>query len=505
MQSRRDFLKWGAVAGSATLLPLDRLSAADTRVRPFRVPLAIPPVIEPVRRTKERDFYVQTMRPGRAEILPGKKTPIWGFNGRYPGPTFRVRAGRPIVVRRVNKLSVPVTTHLHGADVPAPSDGQPYRLIRPGDAYDYYYPNPQDACTLWYHDHAHHHTSRNNYMGLSGFYYIEDDEQDALNLPSGKHDVPLVLQDRSFTRAGSLEFTDKVDRVLGDVLLVNGRPVPYLKVANRKYRFRILNGSHTRGYRLALATREPLVQIGSDQGLLNAPLPAESIPVWPSERVEIVIDFSTYPLGTEVVLHDVEGAADPTAGRPVLRFDVVRDEEDSSSLPPVLRNVERLVPDAATVQREFILSKDFDRNVWVINGRPWNPDRIDIKPRLGDTEIWTFINASDLAHPMHPHLVRFQVLERSNAALGPGDAGWKDSVRVDPGARVRIIMRFDSTFTGRYVFHCHNLAHEDHSMMGNMQVVPGDGGVRRRGAGFEGGYVDPADRAAGVFRCGFDT
>ena len=502
MHSRRDFLKWGAAAGGGLLLPFDKLAAGAARVRPFQVPLAIPPVIKPVRKTKDGDFYVQTIREARAQVLPGPKTPIWGYNGMFPGPTFKVRAGRPVVVRRINKLKVPVSIHLHGAEVPAASDGQPDRLIEPGEAYDYYYPNPQDASTLWYHDHAHHKTSRNVYMGMAGFYYIEDDEQDELNLPRGKYDVPLVLLDRDFNKDGSLRFRDKVDQVLGDVLLVNGRPMPYFKVANRKYRFRVLNGSHTRGYRIALASGEPLIQIGSDQGLLNAPLPATSIPIWPSERAEIVIDFSKYQLGTEVVLHDAPNPNNPLEGEPIMRFDVVRDEPDTSSLPPVLREIERLVPDAATVRRDFTLSKDFDRNLWVINGKAFDIDRIDIKPRLGDTEIWTFINASDLPHPMHPHLVRFQVLERSAGQIGPGDIGWKDTVRVDPGARVRIIMKFEG-FTGRYVFHCHNLAHEDHSMMGNMKVVRGDQPEQRRAA-FEGGYVDPADRARGTFSCDLD-
>src|SRR3989337_1282479 len=119
-----------------------------------------------------------------------------------------------------------------------------------------------------------------------------------------------------------------------------------------------------------------------------------------------------------------------------------------------------------------MLDKDLDINRWVINGKPFDASRIDIRPRLGETEIWTFINASSATHPMHTHLVRFQILERSNLQLSPGEAGWKDTVRVDPSARVRVIMRFEG-FTGRYMFHCHNLAHEDHSMMGQMLVVGG--------------------------------
>jgi FtsP/CotA-like multicopper oxidase with cupredoxin domain len=502
MPSRREFLKMSAIAGAALTLPLDRIAAlaGDLRVQPFQVPLAIPPVLKPVRSDGNRDYYVTTMRRARAEILPGKRTSIWGFDGHFPGPTIKARRGREIIIRRRNRLNVPATTHLHGGQVPSASDGHPSLLIRPGEAYDYVYPNLQEAATLWYHDHTCKETSRNNYMGLSGLYLIEDEAEAELNLPKGKYDVPLILQDRTFRKDGSLGFKDKTDDLFGDTYLVNGRPMPFLRVANRKYRFRILNGSHSRGYTLALASNEPLIQIGSDQGLLAAPHLAGSIPIWPSERVEIVIDFSKYPVGTKLVLQDLSDPADPSSGKPIMEFRVDRDEEDTSSLPPVLRTIERLLPDPNTVQREFVLSKDIETNKWVINGKPFDAGRIDIKPRLGDTEIWSFRNSSTSTHPMHVHLVRFQILDRSNLQLNPGELGWKDTVRVDPSATVRVIMKFDG-FTGRYMYHCHNLAHEDHSMMGQMRVVAGDALSRERGDSFEGGYAGAAGASELGFRC----
>ncbi len=476
MPSRREFLQVTALAGAALALPLDWIEvlAGEARVRPFRVPLAIPAVMKPVRRDEDRDYYEVTLRKARASILPGKHTTIWGFDGRFPGPTIRARRGRPIVIRRRNQLDVPVTTHLHGGKVPWRSDGHPILSFAPGESYDYYYPNTQEATTLWYHDHMHGKSARNNYMGLNGFYIIEDEEQDEHNLPKGKYDVPLVLHDRSFKKDGSFEFKDKVNDLLGDVYLVNGRPMPFFKVANRKYRFRILNASPSRGYRLALDSGEPLVQIGSDQGLLAAPSPAPEIPIWPSERVEVVIDFSKHPVGTRIVLQDRADFTDPTGARPVMQFRVDREEQDTSSLPPVLRTIERLVPGPDTVEREFVLSKDLDTNTWLINGKRFDHSRIDIRPRLGETEVWTFVNRSSMAHPMHVHLVRFQILERSNALIPPGELGWKDTVRVDASATaVRIIMRFEG-FTGRYLFHCHNLSHSDHGMMEQMRIVPAD-------------------------------
>ena len=470
MQSRRDFLKVALAGGAALALPRPALALADALevVEPFQVPLRIPRVLKPVRSTDERDYFVTTMREARRRLLPNKRTPIWGFDGAFPGPTIKVARGREAVVRRVNNLDVPVTIHLHGGRVPASSDGHPLDLILPGRHKDYVYPNEQEATTLWYHDHTHHESSRNVYKGLAGLYVIEDPAEDEYNLPGGAYDVPLVLQDRKFRRNGSFKFRDDHDDVLGPVFLVNGRPAPFFEVANRKYRFRILNASNSRGYQLALDSGEPLVQIASDQGLLAAPAPAATIPLWTGERAEVVIDFSKYPVGTRVVLGDRQDPADPASAIPLVAFDVAREETDDSSLPPMFRPIQRLL--TGSVEREFVLEFDFDRQLWVINGKTFDPNRIDVKPRLGDTEIWTFRNLSLVTHPMHVHLVRFQVLDRDNLPPSPAEMGWKDTVRVGDGEVVRVAMTFEG-HTGRYMFHCHNLAHEDHSMMGQMKVL----------------------------------
>ena len=470
MQSRRDFMKAALATGAALALPRPAIALADllAPVEPFQVPLRIPRVLKPVRSTGDRDYFVTTLRPARPRLLPGKRTPIWSFDGGFPGSTIKVTRGREAVVRRVNNLDVPVTIHLHGGRVAASSDGHPLDLIQPGRHKDYVYPNEQEAATLWYHDHTHHNASRNVYRGLAGLYVIEDPAEEEYNLPAGEFDVPLVLQDRRFRRNGSLKFRDNHENVLGPVYLVNGRPQPFMKVANRKYRFRILNASNSRGYQLALSTGEPLVQIASDQGLLSAPAPTLTLPLWTAERAEVVIDFSKYPVGTRVVLVDRKDPADPASDRPLVAFDVDREETDDSSLPAMFRPIQPLLP--GTVQRELQLEFDFDRQIWVINGKPFDPDRIDFRPRLGDTEVWTFRNLSQATHPMHVHLVRFQVLDRNGLPPSPGEMGWKDTVRVGPSEVVRVAMTFEA-HTGRYMFHCHNLAHEDHSMMGQMKVI----------------------------------
>lgn len=425
-------------------------------------------MLKPKRRFPDHDLYELTMRPADVEILPGRRTRVWGFNGSFPGPTIRVEQGRPVVVRQVNHLSVPTATHLHGGYVSPKDDGHPMDLVEPGARKDYFYPNDQLTATLWYHDHTHHFTSRNVYRGLAGLYVIEDPGEADLNLPRDDFDVPLIIQDRSFRASGALKFSNRHDSVLGDTYLVNGRPAPFFEVANRKYRFRLLNASNSRNYTLALDSLQPLTQIGSDGGLLAAPHLTPTIPLWPAERAEIVVDFSIYPVGTSVTLVDRVGE-DPTETVPIVRFDVVREEDDPSSLPASLRPVDRLAE--GQVERQFELTLDPTVNQWLINGKAFSEDRIDVRPRLDDVEVWAFKNSSNMTHPMHIHLSMFQMLDRDGVPVTGGESGWKDTVRVESQETVRLAIKFID-FTGRYVFHCHNLAHEDHGMMAQLKVLP---------------------------------
>ena len=292
------------------------------------MPLPIPPVLEPVRTDAGIDYYEMTQKVGKAEILPGLETEVWGYEGIFPGPTIESRSGRKIVVRQTNDLPVPVSTHLHGGRTPPGSDGYPTDLIMPkktedhsmgghgsmdmgGSRHfkDYTYPLEQRAATLWYHDHRMDFTGPQVWRGLAGFHIIRDEEEDALPLPKGEKDIPLMICDRSFDRDGSFLYpsldpslqdkpgveNDYMDGVLGDTILVNGAPWPVLEVSNTKYRFRILNASNARRYELALQPgNAPFVQVGSDGGLLGAPIPHRTITIAQAERFDVVIDFSKY-------------------------------------------------------------------------------------------------------------------------------------------------------------------------------------------------------------------
>jgi spore coat protein A len=461
-------LKLSAIGAAGLFLPVDHAPPTNrTGAAPFQQPLRVPAVLTPTRQDAATDYYEIDMRAGQIEILPGKLTTIWGYNGSFPGPTIKARSGRKVIVRQRNHLSVETTIHLHGGHVAPEDDGGPLDGIAPGGYRDYTYPNAQRAATLWYHDHAMHTTARNLYMGLAGFYLIEDAFERGLNLPSGEHDVPLMLQDRLFNGDGSLNFpTRSHDGINGDTILVNGAPQPYFQVANRRYRFRILNASNSRQYELALDSAQPLIQIASDGGLLRKPARRATIPLAPAERVEIVLDFSRAALGSRIILNNKLGRGNTAE---IMCFDVAHRIADGSALPEVLRPIAPLSGAAST--RDFALSMDHESGTWVINGKSFDPQRIDARPKLGSTEIWRIMNHSEVPHPFHPHLVMFQILDRDGVKPAAGEDGWKDTVNVQPAETVQVIAKFGD-YAGKYLFHCHNLQHEDHMMMGQFEVVP---------------------------------
>ncbi len=476
MLTRRQALKLGLLTGTAVALPAVRVigapdaKAATGAVGPFSVPLRIPPVLRPVASTPALDIYRMTMRESDVEILPGTRTRLRTFNGEFPGPTIRARRNRAVLIRQVNDLGVHTAVHLHGGHNPATADGHPLDIIEPSKGRNYWYPNHQAGATLWYHDHAMHGEAENIYRGLSGCYILSDDHEDRLRLPKGQYDVPLVLRDAQIEADGTLVW-DLHGFRNRKAILVNGRPQPYFQVAARKYRFRLLNAANERVFFLRLRDGGAMTQIASDGGLLEAPLPMTIVPIWPAERAEVVIDFSRYPVGSQIVLENA--AFMPGESSDVLRFDVVREAEDNSRVPDVLRRL----PSCGTpvVEREFALKLDLATGQWLINGQPFNPDRVDIRPKLGTTEIWKITNNDTgdagpaIPHSFHTHLVQFRVLDRNGQPPPAHEAGLKDTVSVQPRETVRIKLKFDG-YVGRFVYHCHLVSHSM-QMMGQMEVV----------------------------------
>jgi spore coat protein A len=509
-------------AQSGTFQGVDASCAVD--LCPFVDPLPLPAVAVPVAGSAggvaTYDMAMTEFGQKLHRDLPD--TTVWGYGGSYPGPTIEARSGQPVTVRWINDLRdgaalrghhyLPVDTcmhgadgdaprtvvHLHGGHVPAEVDGYPEHTFLPGEQVEYVYPNNQEAATLWYHDHALGITRLNVYMGLAGFYLVRDDVEDALALPAGAYEIPLVIQDRAFDADGSLSYPALwQDHFFGDKILVNGKVWPYLEVERGKYRLRLLNGSNSRVYVLRFddgsPAGAPFSQIGTEGGLLPAPVDGLSeLTLAPGERADIVIDFAGYAAGTEIVLTNSavapypSGSADSVVPN-VMKLIVLDQSGPADPLPAELRAVETLDEADSLRERQLVLTKQSEPCAgvwWVINGLGW--DDITEQPVLGTTEIWSFVNQSGVVHPMHMHLVFFQLLDRQPFELvdgeiqplgdplppEPEEAGWKDTVRARPNEITRVIARFDD-YTGLYPYHCHILEHEDHEMMRQFEVLGG--------------------------------
>jgi FtsP/CotA-like multicopper oxidase with cupredoxin domain len=435
---RRQFLVTG---GSAALMGLAGGAWPRAEFRPpveqFRTDLPIPPVLSPTRSDSTADYYDIIQREAAAEIVAGVRTRIWGYNGIFPGPTIEARRGRTIVVTHTNRLERPTVVHLHGGVTRPESDGFPTDTLAPGETRSFQYDNTGPAATLWYHDHSWQGTGRNLCMGLAGLYLLKSDSDVDQQLPNGRYDIPLLLQDRSFTSDGALAYDhDGHHGAVGRVMLVNGAPWPVLDVAARKYRFRIVNGSNAMPVRLALSTHQPLLQIATDQGLLPSPVTLSSIGLTMAERTEVVIDFSMYPIGTSIVVLNLRG--DGALGR-IMRFDVVRAERDDSRVPERLADFEPLHRLQAKRMRTFIFSGRPAVGVppgaqWTINNQRFDPSRVDADPQLGDIEVWRFVNRAFLGrtmlHPVHTHLAPFQILRRNGRPPLRQEQGWTDTVAI---------------------------------------------------------------------------
>jgi FtsP/CotA-like multicopper oxidase with cupredoxin domain len=543
------------------------------------------------------DYYEVTMKqtPGwsfgivNAAGLP-LTTTVWGYSGNttggggiysgYLGPTFEAKKGTPIKVKYIYNLpethllagaidttiygsepgipQVRVTPHLHGGEVQSDSDGHPETWWSPSGAtitnpggtgpnwriFDY--PNSQEAATLWYHDHALGATRLNPYSGLAGFYLIRDpaDTTVAPNLPQGAYEVPIVLQDKSFNPDGSLYYPtiginptihpQWVPEFFGNMIIVNGRVWPNFNVEPHQYRLRLLNGSQARFYGLSLSNKQSFVQIGTDGGLLPAPVTLTYLLLAPGERADILVDFSKLAPGTKIQFtNDAKAPYSGTRGAPpdpqtvgqIMQFTVLAAPVVTPTpLPATLKPIPALTANAPT--RTLTLNEVMGPagpQMLLLDGRMFS-DPVTENPKLGTTEIWEIINTTADVHPIHLHLVQFQLLNRQKfqankymkvytaanpwlmtvpfmgsggAAVTPAitpylqgapilptpnEVAWKDTLQMNPGEVTRILVRFtsqngspfpfDATTGPGYVWHCHILEHEENEMMRPYVVIP---------------------------------
>ena len=404
-------------------------------------------------------------------------------NGLLPGPSLRAHRGDQARIHLLNQLPEPTIVHWHGLVVPGEADGHPRDAIGPGATFDYEFPILQRAGTYWYHPHPHHHTAGQIQRGLAGFFIVTDDEEEGLGLPSGPREILLMLQDRDGDPGLAFEYAptdaDRHTGMLRDVAFGNGVRRPTLRVTGERYRFRVLNASQARVYRLALSDASPLAVIGNDGGLLPTLARVDDIYLGVGERVDFLADFAGYPAGTRLMLKSLPFAVPSAAAsgsRQGMEMDLLElvisrgGDADDAPLPGALSSVPSLGAPAG--ERTFVLSGASQGDTHRINGRTFDMNRVDEQIPLGQVERWVFRNESDLPHPVHQHGTRFQVESRSGGrnTVFAYEGGWKDTALVMPLETVSVLVRFDQ-YRGVFPLHCHNLQHEDLGMMLNVEVT----------------------------------
>lgn len=498
----------GVLGAGAVGLPWKNVEAksasrlADSKMpKPYKVAFAQPPVLAPYAVGVDPadgariEHYAVTQKAAMAQILPTLSTPILGYNGIFPGPTISVERGTKTSLTVHNKLPavhpsdghvLATSVHLHGSASLPQFDGYASDVTMPGFKKKYYYPNFQPARTLWYHDHGVHFTAQNAYSGLAAQYRIHDPEERSL-LPQDEFDVGLTISDAMFAANGAMGYDDNSHSGLwGDVILVNGRPWPVMKVKRRIYRFRVLNASISRSLRPTLSNGAPMTIVATDGGLVPKAIPVTSWRHGGAERYEVLIDFRAYNPGTRIELRNLSNKnnVDYDHTNKIMAFDVVDEPFDTSdptwnTMPTVLAKdteVMSLNKDMAEEKRYMRVERDDVTNLWMINGSSWgevvasNYQKVFAQVGLNTVEEWEIENKSGgWFHPVHIHLIDFKIISRNGRAPHLWEAGPKDVVYVGEGEKVKVLMRF-GPHKGRYMVHCHNLPHEDHDMMVQFRV-----------------------------------
>ena len=447
----------------------------------------------------------------QAKVLKGDKRAVTSLPESYLGPIIRVHKGTKVRINFINDLPQASVVHWHGLIVPEVMDGHPRYAVPPGGKYLYEFEVGNRAGTYWFHPHPHGHTGEQVYGGLAGLFIVTDDEERALKLPDGKQDVALVLQDRSFTRDNQLRYVgagqgmggmmERMNGFTGDQIMVNGRPDFTLHAERKAYRLRFLNGSNSRIYKLAWHDGTPLTVIGTDGGLLAKPVSRDYVTLAPAERIELWVDFSGRKTGEELTLKSLPFSTSNGGGMmggggglangaefSVLKVKMEKGAAVTGKLPERLASIEPLNPQqAVNMKKPRVFSVTAGRMQWGLNGRVFEMEEVadDEIVKLGTTEVWQFENEASMGmmggmpHPLHVHGVQYRIIKRTVASgamsawnsLSAGfvDEGWKDVVLVMPGERVQVLIRFNN-YPGLFVYHCHNLEHEDMGMMRNFLI-----------------------------------
>lgn len=442
---------------------------------------------------------------GSVSLGEGANTQVYTTNGMFPSPTIRAQRGDHLSIKFANDMDQESILHWHGMSVPPDMDGHPRDAVEPGQEYKYNFTINQRAGTYWYHPHPDGFTGLQVYKGVAGFFIVEDEEEKSLNLPSADYEIPLVIQDKKISADGKLLYDtggmmQQMMGFFGDRIFVNGTPAPYKQVEPRWYRLRLLNGSNARIYNLAFGDDTPFQIIGTDGGLLSKPIEVTELLLAPGERADVLVDFSEFSQGDTLRLRSTgvdagggggmmnragqggmmggDGGGMMGSGQSqedafdIMEFRLTAGSGDSFSMPGQLSTLDFPSANEVTNRRTINLTMEMMQGM-ALDGQFFGMNRVDQQVKQGAVEEWTFVNQTPMPHPMHIHAGQFKVVKRSGGTgrgLIPTETGWKDTVLVKPEEQVTVRMRFNAEM-GVYVYHCHNLEHEDNGMMANMEIV----------------------------------
>ncbi|MCB0037485.1 MAG: multicopper oxidase domain-containing protein [Anaerolineales bacterium] len=457
---------------------------AQNSPQPAQNPLQIPELID----TRDTPEIELVMQKGAHEFYAGVESETMGFNGDYLGPAIRLYDDTETTITFINNIGEPTTVHGHGLHVSGEIDGGPQSVIQPDERWQITIPVRQEAGTSWYHPHLMGTSAHHVHAGLAGLYLIEDENSQALDLPKeyAVNDIPLVVQDRSFTDGKMNHYApteqELIDGLREDTLVVNGTVDAYHVVPQGWVRLRLLNASNARFYRFHFGDDVPFFKIATEGGFLNRPVEMTSIEMSPGERNEIMIDLSagqTVSLMADLLPADPEDSVLfertlPQATVVELRVDPTMPA--SGSLPDVLNDIDYFDAAEATQVRTFSLDMEVrggtreDMNLFAVNGQPMDMMRINEQVKIGEVELWR-ITGDRMPHPFHMHGASFQIVTLNGEPVSDADRGWKDTVVVGDEV-TEILIRFDfvATEATPYMFHCHIMEHEDYGMMGQFTV-----------------------------------
>ncbi|MFC6180288.1 multicopper oxidase family protein [Lactiplantibacillus daowaiensis] len=427
--------------------------------------MALPPLLKPTRQTTQQVAYTVTAQRGKMAFYQGQKTNTLGYNGNYLGPVLQVNRGQTLKIKTQNHLTTTTSFHWHGLVLPGVDDGGPNQTVAAGQTKTVQFKIKQPAATLWFHPHAMGSTAKQVYQGLAGLIYVRDAASQKRHLPQtyGVNDFPVIIQDRQFTADHQLDYEQayQADGTTGSTLLVNGTVNPYLNVTTKLVRLRLVNGSNARNYRLTLSNGQAMQQIATDGGLLPHPVAVKTVRLSPGERAEVVIDTARFKTGQSVTLQN--------GHQQVLALRTAKHLKTDGRLPATLTTLPKV--STANAQHQSLTFSGMGHMV-AINHQTYQRNRINLTAQVKRPQVWTIRNTSGMMggmiHPFHLHGVQFRILSINGATPPANQRGWKDTVALPPDGEVKIAFTFKDK--GIYMYHCHNLEHEENGMMGQIKV-----------------------------------